>query len=46
MRVELLCNSVRENNWNIATHEQDTLTHFKSILYFNTPWKYQQTGAL
>ena len=40
MRVALLCNSVYENNWNIATHEYDTLTYFKPILYFNTPWKY------
>ena len=28
-----LCNSVYENSWNMTTHTQDTLTHFKPMLY-------------
>ena len=45
MRVELW-NSVYENNWNISIQEHDTLTHFKPMLHFNTPWKYQKTGGI
>ena len=45
MWIELR-NSAYGNNWNILTHEQNTLTRFKPILYFNTPLKYQKTGAL
>ena len=46
MWIELLCGSVHENNWNITTYEQDTLTHFKPMLYFNTPSKVQKNRAL
>ena len=35
-----LCNSVYGNNGNITKHEQDALTQYKPILYFNTLFKY------
>ena len=45
MQVES-SNSIYENHSNITTYEQGTLTHFRSMLYFNIPSKYQETGAV
>ena len=36
-----LWNSVYEKNRNMAIHEQDTISHIKSMLNFYTLWKHQ-----